>query len=79
LVFAAFLSTAVANDLLQPNPKHAPCDVVEIQLRVLQQNDDPVPGAGNAQNLAFVRPNNRVITGSVSFIEGTANVLWDRQ
>ena len=78
-VFVTFSATTLASDILQPNPKYSPREVVEIQLRALQQNDDPVPGAGNAQILAFVRSNNRAITGSISFVKGTADVLWDRQ
>ena len=51
---------------MQPNPKYSPREVVEIQLRALQQNDDPVPGAGIAQTWAFAHPNNRAITGPLA-------------
>ena len=65
-VFVTFASTSLASDFLQPNPKYSPREVVEIQLRALQQNDDPVPGAGIAQTWAFAHPNNRVTTGPLA-------------
>ena len=65
-VFVTFSSSTFASDFLQPNPKYSPREVVEIQLRALQQNDDPVPGAGIAQAWAFAHPNNRAITGPLA-------------
>jgi hypothetical protein len=68
-VFATFASTVLANGFLQPNPKYLILEVVEIQLRALQQNDDPVPGAGIAQTWAFAHPYNRTVTGPLAQFE----------
>ena len=61
IVFLAL--PAVAKDLLTPNISISPERVVEIQLRALQQNDDPSSEFGIAQTWAFAHPNNKRITG----------------
>lgn len=63
VALAASSNTVFAGDLLQPHSKYSPLEVVEIQLRALQRNDDPVPGTGIAQTWAFAHPNNRAVTG----------------
>ena len=63
---ALFPNTTEANNLLQPNSKYSPRQVVEIQLRALQKNDDPTPGNGIAQTWAFAHPNNRAVTGPLA-------------
>jgi hypothetical protein len=66
LVLLTFSSTTLANDLLQPNPKYSAREVIEIQLRALQQNEDLVLGAGIAQTWALFHPNNRAVTGPLA-------------
>lgn len=52
-----------AGETREPHPGLAPQAVVEIQLRALQRNDDPVPDAGIARTWAFAHPDNKRMTG----------------
>jgi|TARA_B110000037_G_scaffold150602_1_gene169887 hypothetical protein len=56
---------AIALDIISPNPKLQPKNVVEIQLQSLQRNDEPIPDAGIIQTWAFAHPNNRIMTGPI--------------
>ena len=58
--------TAGAAAPLEPGPDWEPREVVEIQLRALQRNNEPRPNAGIEQVWAFAHPRNRVITGPLS-------------
>jgi len=53
VALAASSNMAVAGDLLQPHSKYSPLEVVEIQLRALQRNDDPAPRHGHRADLGF--------------------------
>ena len=64
--FALLPNATEASNLLQPNSKYSPRQVVEIQLRALQRNNDPTPGNGIAQAWAFAHPNNRAVTGPLA-------------
>lgn len=56
-------ATVAAAEPQAPHPGLAPQAVVEIQLRALQRNDDPVPDAGIARTWAFAHPDNKQMTG----------------
>ena len=62
LAFCMMAMSARA-DLVKPDPSIAPVEVVAIQLKALQFNDNPVPDFGIAQTWAFAHPRNRAATG----------------
>jgi len=67
---------ARAADLVVPNPSIAPEEVVAIQMKALQFNDNPVPDFGIAQTWNFAHPRNRAMTGPLprfaSMLKGPA-------
>jgi hypothetical protein len=65
LVWLAINKPTIALDIISPHPNIRPKNVVEIQLRSLQQNNKPMPDAGIIQTWAFAHPNNRLITGPI--------------
>ena len=65
LIWLAVNKPAIALDLILPHPNIHPKNVIEIQLRSLQQNNKPMPDAGIIQTWAFAHPNNRLITGPI--------------
>jgi hypothetical protein len=65
LVWIAVNEPAISLDIISPHPNFQPETVVEIQLRSLQQNNEPTPDAGIVQTWAFAHPNNRLITGPI--------------
>ena len=62
LAFCTIAMSARA-DLVKPDPAIAPVEVVAIQLKALQFNDNPEPDFGIAQTWAFAHPRNRAVTG----------------
>ena len=62
LAFCMMAMSARA-DLVKPDPSIAPVEVVAIQLKALQFNDNPEPDFGIAQTWAFAHPRNRAMTG----------------
>ncbi len=62
LAFGMMAMSARA-DLVEPDPSIAPAEVVAIQLKALQFNDNPEPDFGIAQTWAFAHPRNRAATG----------------
>lgn len=54
---------ARAADLVIPDPSIAPEEVVAIQMKALQFNDNPTPDFGIAQTWNFAHPRNRAMTG----------------
>ena len=55
---------------LSPKPELTPQQVVEYQLSVLQQNDEPTPDAGIEKAFRFASPANQRSTGPIAnFIE----------
>ena len=68
-ILAALLSVLMlslpsrAADLVVPDPAIAPEEVVAIQMKALQFNDNPVPDFGIAQTWNFAHPRNRAVTG----------------
>ncbi len=66
LVFLAISAPAQGQDLVAPHPDFAASDVVEIQLRSLQQNDTPYRDFGIAQTWAFAHPANKRMTGPLA-------------
>ena len=54
---------ARAADLVIPDPSIAPEEVVAIQMKALQFNDNPIPDFGIAQTWNFAHPRNRAMTG----------------
>ena len=64
-IFAALLfSISVSNaEILKPNNKIKPLEVVKIQLTGLQQNDLDFKDSGIEQTWNFAHPNNKKVTG----------------
>lgn len=52
-----------------PDPALTPEQVVDIQLRALQFNDNPTPNAGIAQTFALAHPSNKRVTGPLPRFE----------
>jgi len=75
-VFAALVSLllvstmARAGDLVVPDPSIAPGEVVAIQMKALQFNDNPTPDFGIEQTWNFAHPRNRVMTGPLPRFAG---------
>ena len=67
-------SIAAKAELVRPDPSISPVEVVAIQLKALQFNDNPEPDFGIVQTWAFAHPRNRAATGPlpkfVSMIKG---------
>ena len=64
LIFFFFILTNIANaDLIKPNSKLNPFDVLMIQLNSLKNNDDPYKDAGIEQTWEFAHPINKRSTG----------------
>ncbi|RZU99546.1 DUF4864 domain-containing protein [Spiribacter vilamensis] len=64
LMASCILATpAAASEPAVPGPDLTAREVVDIQLRALSDNDDPVPDAGIEQVWAFAHPDNRAVTG----------------
>ena len=64
------LSSARAADLVVPDPSIAPEEVVAIQMKALQFNDNPEPDFGIAQTWNFAHPRNRAMTGPLPRFAG---------
>ena len=62
IIFFISVSTSKA-ELLQPNSKINPSEVVEIQLLGLQKNDANFKDSGIEQTWNFAHPNNKKATG----------------
>ena len=59
-----FISISVSNaELLKPNSKISPSEVVKIQLLGLQKNNDGFKDSGIEQTWNFAYPNNKAVTG----------------
>ena len=75
-IIAAIASLALlsfsgrAADLVVPDPSIAPEEVVAIQMKALQFNDNPEPDFGIAQTWNFAHPRNRAMTGPLSRFAG---------
>ena len=64
LILIYFLFTTISNaDLIKPNAKLQPFEVLMIQLNSLKNNDQPYKDAGIEQTWEFAHPNNKKITG----------------
>ena len=68
LVLVSF--SARAADLVVPDPSIAPEEVVAIQLKALQFNDNPEPDFGIAPTWNFAHPRNRAMTGPLPRFAG---------
>ena len=65
MVWLTINESAIALDIISPHPNIQPKNVVEIQLRSLQRNNEPMPDTGIAQTWAFAHPDNRLMTGPI--------------
>ena len=64
IIFFISISISISKaELLQPNSKIDPSDVVKIQLLGLQKNDDGFVDSGIEQTWNFAHPNNKKATG----------------
>jgi len=62
-VFTLFFVNPYISDVLKPNIKIDPKQVVVIQLNALMKNDSPYKDRGIEQTWEFAHPNNQRITG----------------
>ena len=59
-----FISISVSNaELIKPNSKISPSEVVKIQLLGLQKNNDRFKDSGIEQTWNFAHPSNKEVTG----------------
>ena len=59
-----FISISVSNaELIKPNSKISPSEVVKIQLLGLQKNNDEFKDSGIEQTWNFAHPSNKEVTG----------------
>ena len=65
LVWLSVNNSANSQDIISPHPDMQPKNVIKIQLKSLQKNNDPTPDAGILQTWAFAHPSNRIMTGPV--------------
>ena len=63
LIFILFSISLSKADLLKPNNKIGPSEVVKIQLIGLQKNDHGYKDSGIEQTWNFAHPNNKKVTG----------------
>jgi hypothetical protein len=63
VVGACFITVPAMADFVRPDPSIAPVEVVAIQLKALQYNDNPEPDFGIVQTWNFAHPRNRSMTG----------------
>ena len=64
LILFIFISTNVfSGELIKPNIRLKPIDVLIIQLNSLKNNNSPYEDAGIEQTWEFAHPNNKLITG----------------
>ena len=62
-IFILLNSISVYANSIKPDPNIKPIDVIYIQLKALQNNDNPFKNAGIEQTWEFAHPSNRVYTG----------------
>ena len=63
-IFFFFIFTNISSaDLIKPNSKLDPFEVLMIQLNSLKNNNKPYKDAGIEQTWEFAHPNNKKITG----------------
>ena len=60
---AMFIITTADAEVIKPNNKIDPYEVVKIQLNSLMKNDDPYKDNGIKQTWEFAHPNNQKYTG----------------
>ena len=65
LIFSLHV-TSVYSDIIKPNTKIEPYNVVEIQLASLKNNDKPEKDFGIEQTWEFAHPENKVNTGPLN-------------
>ena len=65
LLFFLFSSSYAKDEILKPNNKIKPDEVIKIQLKGLMQNDIPYKDSGIEQTWEFAHPNNQKFTGPI--------------
>jgi len=63
LSFAVMFIVTTRAEVIKPNNRIEPYQVVKIQLRSLKNNDEPFKNAGIEQTWEFAHPNNKKFTG----------------
>tara|TARA_Y100000590_G_scaffold451931_1_gene594175 strand:- start:556 stop:1017 length:462 start_codon:yes stop_codon:yes gene_type:complete len=66
ILFIFIITNVSFADLIKPEPKLKPLDVLLIQLNSLKNNNTPYMDAGIEQTWEFAHPNNKKITGPLS-------------
>ena len=66
IFFSLFSFQESSAELLKPNNKLKPIDVVKIQLSALKRNNNPYQNAGIKQTWEFAHPSNKKFTGPLS-------------
>ena len=66
IFFSFFIFQKSSAELLKPNNKFKPIEVVKIQLNALQNNNNPYQNSGIKQTWEFAHPSNKKFTGPLS-------------
>ena len=64
--YVLFITNEISAELIKPNPKLLPQEVVSIVLKALKNNDIPYSNAGIEQTWEFAHPSNRMATGPLN-------------
>ena len=66
IIIIIFYSLPALSELIKPNNRIEPIQVVKIQLRGLMNNDNPSKDSGIEQTWEFAHPNNQRYTGPLN-------------
>ena len=66
IIIFSLISLPSYADLIKPNNKIEPYQVVKIQLKSLKENDRPIKDSGIEQTWQFAHPDNQKITGPLN-------------
>lgn len=65
-IISLLFNFSVLANLIKPNPRIKPEEVIKIQLEALKKNNSPYEDAGISQTWEFAHPQNRQYTGPLS-------------
>ena len=65
-IISLLFNFSVFANLLKPDPRIKPDEVIKIQLEALKKNNSPYEDAGIIQTWEFAHPQNRQYTGPLS-------------
>ena len=63
LLCLILIMNSAKSEIIYPNENLKPLDVIQIQLKALQNNDSPTNDTGIEQTWVFAHPRNKMVTG----------------